>query len=127
MKNKKVNNLSFGILFFIVFLILGFYPMYKGDNPNIYFLVLSLPFIILGLLNSKILTPFNMAWIKLGEFLGLIIAPIVMAIVYFIVLTPVSLIVRVFGKDILNMKFNKKLESYWINRKKNLGSMKKQF
>ena len=127
MKNKKVNNLSFGILFFIVFLILGFYPMYKGDNPNIYFLVLSLPFIILGLLNSKILTPFNMGWIKLGEFLGLIIAPIVMAIVYFIVLTPVSLIVRVFGKDILNMKFNKKLESYWINRKKNLGSMKKQF
>jgi hypothetical protein len=59
MKNKKVNNLSFGILFFIVFLILGFYPMYKGDNPNIYFLVLSLPFIILGFLNSKILTPFN--------------------------------------------------------------------
>ena len=127
MKNKKVNNLSFGILFFIVFLILGFYPMYKGDNPNIYFLVLSLPFIILGLLNSKILTPFNMAWIKLGEILGLIIAPIVMAIVYFIVLTPISLIVRVFGKDILNMKFDKKLESYWINRKKNLGSMKKQF
>ena len=127
MKNKKVNNLSFGILFFIVFLILGFYPMYKGDNPNIYFLVLSLPFIILGLLNSKILTPFNMAWIKLGEILGLIIAPIVMAIVYFIVLTPISLIVRVFGKDILDMKFDKKLESYWINRKKNLGSMKKQF
>jgi hypothetical protein len=127
MKNKKVNNLSFGILFFIVFLILGFYPMYKGDNPNIYFLVLSLPFIILGFLNSKILTPFNMAWIKLGEILGLIIAPIVMAIVYFIVLTPISLIVRVFGKDILDMKFDKKLESYWINRKKNLGSMKKQF
>ena len=127
MKNKKVNNLGFGILFFIVFLILGFYPMYKGDNPNIYFLVLSLPFIILGFLNSKILTPFNMAWIKLGEILGLIIAPIVMAIVYFIVLTPISLIVRVFGKDILNMKLDKKLESYWINRKKNLGSMKKQF
>ena len=127
MKNKKVNNLSFGILFFIVFLILGFYPMYKGDNPHIYFLVLSLPFIILGFLNSKILTPFNMAWIKLGEILGLIIAPIVMAIVYFIVLTPISLIVRVFGKDILDMKFDKKLESYWINRKKNLGSMKKQF
>jgi hypothetical protein len=68
-----------------------------------------------------------MAWIKLGEILGLIIAPIVMAIVYFIVLTPISLIVRVFGKDILDMKFDKKLESYWINRKKNLGSMKKQF
>lgn len=127
MKSKKVNNRSFGILFFIVFLIIGFYPMYKGENPNIFFLVLSLPFIILGLLNSKILTPFNKTWIKIGEILGLIIAPIIMAMVYFIFLTPISLIVRIFGKDLLNIKFNKKLETYWINRKKNLGSMIKQF
>ena len=127
MKSKKVNNRSFGILFFIVFLIIGFYPMYKGENPNIFFLVLSLPFIILGLLNSKILTPLNKTWIKIGEILGLIIAPIIMAMVYFIFLTPISLIVRIFGKDLLNIKFNKKLETYWINRKKNLGSMNKQF
>ena len=127
MKSEKVNNRSFGILFFIVFLIIGLYPMSNGDNPNIYFLILSLPFIILGLLNSKILTPFSKAWIKLGEILGLIIAPIIMAIVYFIFLTPISLIVRLFGKDLLNINFNKKLETYWIDRKKNLGSMKKQF
>ena len=93
MKSKKVNNRSFGILFFIVFLIIGFYPMYKGENPNIFFLVLSLPFIILGLLNSKILTPLNKTWIKIGEILGLIIAPIIMAMVYIIFLTPISLIV----------------------------------
>ena len=127
MKSEKVNNRSFGILFFIVFLIIGLYPMSNGDNPNIYFLILSLPFIILGLLNSKILTPFSKAWIKLGEILGLIIAPIIMAIVYFIFLTPISLIVRLFGKDLLNINFNKKLETYWVDRKKNLGSMKKQF
>ena len=127
MKSEKVNNRSFGILFFIVFLIIGFYPMYNGDSPNINFLILSLPFIILGLLNSKILTPLNKTWIKLGEILGLIIAPVIMAIVYFIFLTPISLVVRIFGKDLLNIKFNKKLETYWINRKKNLGSMKKQF
>ena len=127
MKSKKANNRSFGVLFFIVFLIIGFYPMYKGENPNIFFLVLSLPFIILGLLNSKILTPLNKTWIKIGEILGLIIAPIIMAMVYFIFLTPISLIVRIFGKDLLNIKFNKKLETYWINRKKNLGTMNKQF
>ena len=127
MKSEKVNNRSFGILFFIVFLIIGFYPMYNSDSPNKFFLILSIPFLILGMLNSKILTPFNRAWIKLGEILGLIIAPLIMALVYFIFLTPISLIVRIFGKDLLDIKFNKKLETYWINRKKNLGSMKKQF
>ena len=127
MKSEKVNNRSFGILFFIVFLIIGLYPIYIGESLNKFFFILSLPFLILGLLNSKILTPFNRAWIKLGEILGLIIAPVIMALVYFVFLTPISLIVRIFGKDLLDIKFNKKLETYWINRKKNLGSMKKQF
>jgi len=127
MKSEKINNRSFGVLFFVVFLIIGFYPVFNSGSPNIYFLILSTPFLILGLLNSKILTPFNKAWIKLGEFLGLIIAPVIMAIVYFVFLTPISFLVRIFGKDLLNIKFNKKKESYWIDRKKNLGSMKKQF
>ena len=127
MKSKKVNNRSFGILFFIVFLLIGLYPILNEGKPNIYFLLLSLPFIILGLLNSKFLTPLNKAWLKLGEILGMIIAPIIMAIVYFAILTPISLLVRILGKDLLSIKFNKNLETYWINRKKNLGSMKKQF
>jgi len=127
MKSEKVNNRSFGILFFIVFLIIGLYPIYNSESPNKFFLILSLPFLILGLLNSKILTPFNRAWIKLGEILGLIIAPVIMALVYFIFLTPISLIVRIFGKDLLDIKFNKKLETYWIKRKKEIGTMDKQF
>lgn len=127
MKSEKINNRSFGVLFFVVFLIIGFYPVFNSGSPNIYFLILSTPFLILGLLNSKILTPFNKAWIKLGEFLGLIIAPVIMAMVYFVFLTPISFLVRIFGKDLLNIKFNKKKDSYWIDRKKNLGSMKKQF
>jgi len=127
MKNKKSNNRSFGILFFIVFLILGLYPTLKGNSPNIYFILISIPFIILGLINSKILTPLNNTWIKLGEILGIIIAPIVMAIIYFFILTPISLIVRIFGKDLLSIKFDKQVNTYWINRKKNINSMKKQF
>ena len=127
MKNNKNNNRSFGILFFLVFLIIGLYPIYNGNNPNVYFIILSLPFLILGLLNSKVLTPFNKAWIKLGEILGIVIAPMIMALVYFFILTPISLVVRIFGKDLLNMRFKKSTDSYWIDRKKNLGPMRKQF
>ena len=126
MKSQSSNR-SFGLLFFIVFLTIGLWPLKNGDNLNLYFSVTSLIFLILGLLNSKLLSPLNKAWIKFGEILGLIIAPIVMAFVYFIFLTPISLVVRVFGKDLLRVKFNKKIDSYWIKRKKNLSPMNKQF
>ena len=127
MNSKKINNRSFGVLFFVVFLLIALYPILNEKSPNLYFLFLSISFLILGLLNSKILTPFNKLWIKLGLILGSIIAPIVMAMIYFFVLTPISLIVRLFGKDLLNTKLNKKENTYWIERKKDLSSMKKQF
>lgn len=126
MKSQSSNR-SFGFLFFVVFLIIGLWPLKNGGNINSYFLIASTIFLILGLINSKILSPLNKLWIKFGEILGAVIAPIVMAIVYFIFLTPVSLIVRVFGKDLLGLKFLKEKKSYWIKRKKNLNSMRKQF
>ena len=126
MKSQSSNR-SFGFLFFVVFLIIGLWPLKNGGNINSYFLIASTIFLILGLINSKILSPLNKLWIKFGEILGAVIAPIVMAIVYFIFLTPVSLIVRVFGKDLLGLKFFKEKKSYWIKRKKNLNSMRKQF
>ena len=126
MKSQSSNK-SFGLLFFVVFLIIGLWPLKNGENLNIYFITASVVFLILGLLNSKLLTPLNKSWIKLGEILGIIIAPIVMALVYFVILTPVSFIVRMFGKDLLNLKFLKEKDTYWIKRKKTLGSMKKQF
>ena len=126
MKHQNSNR-SFGVIFFIVFLILGLWPLKNSGNPNLYIIGISGIFLVLGILNSKILSPFNKAWIKLGEFLGTIIAPIVMALVYFVVLTPISLIVRISGKDLLELKFLKKRETYWIKRKKHLSSMKKQF
>ena len=126
MKQKNQNR-SFGLLFFIVFLFLALWPLTKKGEINLYLISIALIFLVLGLLNSKILSPLNKAWIKLGELLGTIIAPIVMALVYFIVLTPISLIVRIFGKDLLGLKFLKNKETYWIQRKKDLNSMKKQF
>ena len=126
MKSNSSNR-SFGLLFFIVFMVVGLWPTIKGETANIYLILISLFFLIFGLINSKILSPFNKAWIKLGEILGLIIAPIIMALVYFIILTPISLIVRMLGKDLLGLKFLKKQDSYWTKRKKKLGTMKKQF
>ena len=125
--HKKSSNKSFGILFFIVFLGFGLWPITYEDKPNIYLLIISIIFLILGLINSKLLSPLNSIWIKFGELLGKIIAPMVMAIVFFIILTPISLIVRLFGNDLLGLKFTKKIKTYWIKRKKDIGSMKKQF
>jgi len=126
MKSQSSNR-SFGLLFFVVFLILALWPLKNGSNINLYFIIVSAIFLILGLINSKLLSPLNKSWIKLGEILGMIIAPIVMALVYFVILTPISLIVRLFGKDLLGLRFLKEKESYWVKRKKNIGSMKKQF
>ena len=126
MKSQSSNR-SFGLLFFIVFIIIGLWPLKNGNSINIYFVIVSAFFLILGIINSKLLSPLNKSWIKLGEILGIIIAPLVMALVYFVILTPVSLIVRIFGKDLLGLKFIKEKDTYWIKRKKNLGPMKKQF
>ncbi len=125
MKNKNKNR-GFGILFFIVFLILAFWPVKNNGNVNIYFLSIAAVFLILGIFNSKILSPLNRAWIKFGTYLGIFISPVVMAIVYFFVLTPISLILRFFRKDILSLRFNQQT-SYWVKRKSNIGTMKNQF
>jgi hypothetical protein len=126
MKSQSSNK-SFGLLFFVVFLILALWPLKNSSNINLYLIIASAIFLILGLINSKLLSPLNKSWIKLGEILGMIIAPIVMALVYFVILTPLSFIVRLFGKDLLGLKFLKEKETYWIKRKKNIGTMKKQF
>ena len=120
------SNRSFGLLFFIVFLIIGLWPLKNDFELNYIFIGISIIFLILGLLNSKVLTPLNKIWVKFGELLGKIIAPLVMALVYFFILTPISLIMRIFGKDLLNLKSSEE-SSYWIKREKNIGTMNKQF
>ena len=123
---KNSSNKSFGILFFIVFLIIGLWPLYHSSPIKLWLVIVAVIFLILGLLNSRILSPFNKVWVKFGELLGKIIAPIVMFTVFFVILTPLSLVVRIFKKDLLKVKYSKE-KSYWIKREKNIGSMKKQF
>ena len=126
MVKKKSSNRSFGLLFFVVFFLIGIWPLFKENDYRLWSLIISIIFLVLGLLDSKLLNPLNNVWVKFGEILGKIIAPIVMMIVFFIVLTPLSFIVKLFIKDLLKIKFIKN-NSYWIIRKKDIGSMKKQF
>jgi len=127
MKKKSINsNKSFGILFFVVFFLYGIWPILSSNEIRIWSLSMGIIFLILGLLNSKLLTPFHNLWLKLGTLLGRIVSPIVMFLVYFVFITPLAVIIRLFGKDLLRKKFNKS-PSYWINREKNIGTMKKQF
>jgi hypothetical protein len=123
----KNNNKSFGIVFSIFFGILFLYFYSKSSVFNYYLLSLSLIFLILGLANSKILTPLNKSWIKLGDILGKIIAPIVMSIVYFLIVFPTKIFLFLIGKDILNLKINKNEKSYWQKRNRNYTSMDNQF
>ena len=127
MKKKSINsNKSFGILFFVVFFLYGIWPILSSNEIRIWSLSMGIIFLILGLLNSKLLTPFHNLWLKFGTLLGRIVSPIVMFLVYFVFITPLAVIIRLLGKDLLRTKFNK-LPSYWIKREKNIGTMKKQF
>ena len=123
---KISSNRSFGIVFFVVFILISLYPLINNDGIKIWSLFISLIFLILGLLNSKILTPLNKLWAKFGIFLGKIISPIIMGIIFFLVVTPIGLIMRLLGKDVLNLKYND-YKSYWIEKTGPKSKMKNQF
>jgi len=126
MKSKKSSNKSFGILFFIVFTVIGLWPIAGSMPMRTWSLVIGLIFLAIAFLKPILLKPLNNSWIKLGEVLGKLIAPIIMMVIFFFLITPLGLVLRLFGKDVLSIKFNKS-NSYWINRKKEVSSMKKQF
>ena len=120
------SNKSFGIVFAFVFLLIAFYPLINSGETRIWSVLISLIFLILGLLNSKILAPLNKLWFKFGIFLGKIISPIIMGIIFFLVVTPIGLLMRLLGKDLINLKYNNN-KSYWIEKKGPKSKMKNQF
>jgi len=127
MDNIKIgSNRSFGIVFFIVFLLIAIYPLINNEGLRIWSIIIAIFFLILGLINSKVLTPFNKLWFKFGLLLGKIISPIIMGVVFFLVVTPIAFIMRIIGKDLLNLKFNKN-KSYWIEKTGPKSKMKNQF
>ena len=125
--NKSISsNKSFGIVFFVVFLIIALYPLLENENVRVWSIIASVIFLILGLLNSTILSPLNKVWFKFGIALGNFVSPIVMGLVFFIVVTPISIIMRVLKKDLLNLKKGNK-KTYWIERSRIESKMKNQF
>ena len=123
---KISSNRSFGIVFFIVFLLIALYPILKDNDLRIWSLVISFIFLILGLINSKILTPLNRLWFKFGLLLGRFISPLIMGIIFFVVVTPIGIFMRLLKKDLLNLKYNKR-ETYWIDKSGPKSKMKNQF
>ena len=126
-KIKISSNRSFGLVFFVIFLIVALWPLKSGEDIRLWSLVLSIIFFILGIFNSKLLTPLNKLWFKFGILLGSIVSPLIMGIVYFLVVTPIGILMRILGKDLLKTSKVKNTSTYWIKRDKQLSTMKKQF
>ena len=123
---KISSNRSFGIVFFVVFLLIALYPLTYDGEIRLWSLIISVIFLILGLLDSKILAPLNKIWFKFGILLGKIVSPLIMVIIFFLVVTPIGLIMRLLGKDVINLKYNKN-KSYWIEKNGPKSKMKNQF
>jgi len=126
--NEKIpSNKNFGIVFFVVFLVIGLWPLFTKSEVRYWSLFISIVFLILGLFNSKILTPLNRIWFKFGIFLGKIISPLILGILFFLIVTPIGFAMRILRKDILNLRYDKNIKSYWIEKNGPKGKMKNQF
>ena len=123
---KVGSNKSFGIVFFVLFLFISIFPLINNEDIRLWSLVISLIFLVLGILNSNLLLPLNKLWFKLGILLGKIISPIIMGVIFFLVVTPIGLLMRLLGKDVLNLKF-RDYQSYWIEKTGPKSKMKNQF
>ena len=123
---KIGSNRSFGIVFFAVFLLIGLYPLLKGGDLKIIPILIAIIFLILGVINSKLLTPLNKFWFKFGLLLGQVISPIVMGVIFFLVVTPIGYLMRFFGKDVLRLKKTND-SSYWVKKSNLKSKMKNQF
>ena len=127
MHKNLPSNRNFGLVFFVLFLIIGIYPLINHENIRLWSLIVSLVFLILSLTNSKILIPLNKLWFKFGILLGKFFSPLIMLVIFFLVVTPIGLLMRFFKKDLLNLKYNNEAKSYWIEKKGPKSKMKNQF
>ena len=121
------SDRNFGIVFSIFFLVISLWNFFSDGSIKTWAILIAIVFIIISFVVPKILHPLNKIWFKFGLLIGAIVAPIVMGIIFFAIVTPTGLIMRLIGKDLLNKKINKTVKSYWIQRKQMIGTMKNQF
>jgi len=122
---KLPSNKSFGLVFFIFFLLISIYPIFFNQNIRIIFFIISIIFLFLGLINSKILTPLNKLWMKFGYLMGKIVSPLVMTLIFYLIITPIAILLRIIGKDVLK-KHKTNSKTYW-NKRETKSNMKDQF
>ena len=123
---KIGSNRSFGIVFSIAFLLISLYPLINAENLRLWSLIISIVFFVLGIINSNLLKPLNKLWFKFGLLLGKIISPFIMGMIFFVVVTPIAILMRLLRKDLLNLKFNRN-NTYWIQKSGPKSKMKNQF
>ena len=126
-KIKGSTERNFGLVLATFFMIICLYPVLKGENIRLWALLISIILCCLGLFLPKTLIVPNKLWFKLGMLLGAIVSPIIMGVIFFLTVTPIGIIMRLFGKDVLNQRIEKSAKSYWIKRKEPMSSMKNQF
>ena len=126
-KYKKSSNKSFGIVFFIVFLIIGFFPLLNQQELRYWSIIIAVIFLVLGVFNSNLLTPLNKIWIKFGILLGSFISPIIMGVIFFLVVFPTGIIIKLFKKNFIGLKYENNQKSYWIKKQKINSTMRNQF
>ena len=123
--HKLPSNKTFGLFFSVIFFLIYGWLFFRYQNNQVWLVILGVFFLVLGLLNSKLLSYPNLFWMKLGYFLGLIISPLIMGIIFFLVITPINILMKIFQKDIIGLK--KKGDSYWKNRNEKIKNMRNQF
>ena len=127
-KNKiKNSNKSFGLLIAFFILILFIYLFFNTGNLNFYLIIASAIFFILGFFNSSLLTLLNKGWIKFGDLLGKFVSPIILALIYFVIIFPTKLILKICKKDILDLNLNKEAKTYWKRKETSFSNMNNQF
>ena len=127
---KVGSERSFGYVFAVAFSLLTFVPLLHGGSPVYWLLGVGAAFLVVTLIRPSILRPLNILWFKFGMLLAKIVQPIVMAAVFFLVVAPIGLVMRAFGKDLLRKKMGPDIPTYWQDRdaeKDRMGSMKDQF
>ena len=126
-KNNLPSEKNFGLTFACVFIIIGLWPLFASEPIRLWSFIVSFILVIISFIFPKILRPFNKWWFKFGMLLRSVVSRIVIPLVFYLVVTPMGLFMRLLGKDTLKQKLDKSAKSYWIERREPIGSMKNQF
>lgn len=113
---KGSSDRSFGIVFAVVFLLIGLWPLLDGGAVRWWSLAVAFVFAVLAAIRPGLLAPVNRLWLRLGLLLNRIVSPLVMALLFYLIITPLAFLMRLTGKDPLRLKYDPEVRSYWIAR-----------